>query len=347
MSRDAGQDGGTDAHAPVEAAPSRLSQQGARAADRLDALVSQGAERWDAPAVALVRTLLRRAAELGEPAESRLVCRAEQRLNVLQEEFAVAKSEAGAAHDALVAGGIPRATRRVSQAALEHGRFETIQRLRKKHPVERLALRAKHQAPMRSWMQRIEAEAHRRGLSEPPEHTVVGLSAPSMASPSGDDARSRSAPMVRLDGQGIPPQATVPDMGSADASTRPHAGDAYDLDDGPSALTLASAIYRDAAADTSARLVVARAKASLPPSAGRYHAPTVAAHTLEALAAFAPGYLRVQVARLEAIGALEAVGRAQLETDEANKAAAKKKKAKNRRKRRKKPAEAPIADAAE
>ena len=125
---------------------------------------------------------------------------------------------------------------------------------------------------------------------------------------------------------------------------------------GPSPLSLATAIYRDAAADTSARNVVARAKASLPPSAGRYHAPTVAAHTLEALAACAPGYLRVQVARLEAVGALEAVSKAQFRADEAKKAAkkaaAKKNKKRPKRKSRKSTKkktapEAPIADAAE
>ncbi|MCA9574504.1 MAG: DUF2894 domain-containing protein [Sandaracinaceae bacterium] len=68
---------------------------------------------------------------------------------------------------------------------------------------------------------------------------------------------------------------------------------------------LAAAIYQDAAADATARLVVAQARTELPEHAGRYHAPSVAARALEALDQLAPAYLRVQVARLEAIGALQ------------------------------------------
>ncbi|MFO0692166.1 MAG: DUF2894 domain-containing protein [Polyangiales bacterium] len=71
-----------------------------------------------------------------------------------------------------------------------------------------------------------------------------------------------------------------------------------------SPVALAGRLYRKAAADASAERALERAGSTLPSDAGRYHAATVAAHTLRAMRESSLPYLRAQVARLDALAAV-------------------------------------------
>lgn len=71
-----------------------------------------------------------------------------------------------------------------------------------------------------------------------------------------------------------------------------------------SPVALAGRLYRKAAADASAERALERAGSTLPTDAGRYHAATVAAHTLRAMRESSLLYLRAQVARLDALAAV-------------------------------------------
>lgn len=217
----------------------------------LDDLVVRGAEVWDAPAVALVRTLLLKAETLDGMGRAHLLKRAATRFQALTESFTQARERADQTYALLARQGLDPSKR--LDSARQYGRFDELARAAKRHDETRVAAR---QAIVQPWLERLSHEAHSRGLSQPPP-------------PLEDNAGE----LV------LPEHETV--------------------------TGLAAAIYQDAAADATARLVVAQATAELPAHAGRYHAPSVAARTLEALDALAPAYLRVQVARLEAIGTLQ------------------------------------------
>lgn len=217
----------------------------------LDDLVVRGAEVWDAPAVALVRTLLSKADGLEGLGREHLLKRAAARFEALTESFTKARERADQTYAQLARQGLDPAKR--LDSALHYGRFDEVARAAKRHDETRVAAR---QAIVQPWLERLSHEAQARGLSQPPPPLAEG-----------------GAEVV------LPERETV--------------------------TGLAAAIYQDAAADATARLVVAQATAELPAHAGRYHAPSVAARTLEALDALAPAYLRVQVARLEAIGTLQ------------------------------------------
>lgn len=217
----------------------------------LDDLVVRGAEVWDAPAVALVRTLLSKAETLDGVGRAHLLKRAATRFQGLTEAFTQARERADQTYALLARQGLDPAKR--LDSALHYGRFDELARAAKRHDETRVAAR---QAIVQPWLERLSHEAHSRGLSQPP---------PPLEDNTGEPL--------------LPEHETV--------------------------TGLAAAIYQDAAADATARLVVAQATAELPAHAGRYHAPSVAARTLEALEALAPAYLRVQVARLEAIGTLQ------------------------------------------
>lgn len=218
----------------------------------LDELVVRGAEVWDAPAVALVRTLLTKAESLPGVARAHLLKRAATRLQILSGEFDKARARAGRTYAQLARQGLDPAKR--LDGALQYGRFEEVERAKKRHDEARVAAR---RAIVQPWLERLSQEAQARGLSQPPPALSEDTASPGVA----------------------PERDTV--------------------------TGLAAAIYQDAAADASARLAVAQARTELPENAGRYHAPSVAARALEALDALAPAYLRVQVARLEAIGNLQ------------------------------------------
>lgn len=230
----------------------------------LDDLVVRGAEVWDAPAVALVRTLLTKAETLDGVGRAHLLKRASTRFEALAEEFERARARADQTYAQLVQKGLDPNKR--LDSARQYGRFDELARAAKRHDETRVASR---QAIVRPWLERLSHEAHKRGLSQPPPP---------------------------LEASGEPLVASEHETATGlSASIYPH----------ETVTGLAAAIYQDAAADATARLVVAQATAELPAHAGRYHAPSVAARTLEALDALAPAYLRVQVARLEAIGALQ------------------------------------------
>lgn len=218
----------------------------------LDELVVRGGEVWDAPAVALVRTLLSKSEALTGVARAHLLKRAAARFESLERDFGKARERADQTYAQLARQGLDPAKR--LDGALQYGRFEEVARAAKRHDETRSAAR---RAIVEPWLERLSQEAQERGISQrppPPDHDDASVTMP-------------------------PDRDTV--------------------------TGLAAAIYQDAAADATARLVVAQARTELPATAGPYHAGTVAARALEALDELAPAYLRVQVARLEAIGSLQ------------------------------------------
>lgn len=71
---------------------------------------------------------------------------------------------------------------------------------------------------------------------------------------------------------------------------------------GESLFELADTLYRKAASETSASLVLDRVTRGKPSDAGRYHAATVSAAILVAMRDASPGYLAAHLARLELAG---------------------------------------------
>ncbi len=293
--------------------PSEATRKATALRAALDDLVVRGAEVWDAPAVALVRTLLAKAEALGGTASEHLLKRAEARLEKLKSGFEDARERADQTYAQLARLGLDPAKR--LDHALQYGRFEEVARAAKRHSEARTLAR---QAVVQPWLERLSLEARSRGLSEAPpaphvSHAAGAAGATGAAQGSegatsalhGDAPQASNTPPL-TGAQGASSAGTLP---SPDGSGRTLPGAAGTLTGYPapklSPLDLAAAIYRDAAADASTRMVIAQATSDLPQHAGRYHAPSVAARALEALDELAPAYLRVQVARLEAIGALE------------------------------------------
>jgi hypothetical protein len=231
----------------------------------LDELVVRGVEVWDAPAVALVRALLNKSEALSGVAQAHLLKRAAARFDTLAQDFGRARERADKTYAALARQGLDPAKR--LDSALQYGRFDEVERAAKRHDQDRVAAR---RAIVDPWLERLRQEARSRGLSQPPP-------------PMDDEAASDGAGAGDAKGDRAP--STAPERQTVTG--------------------LAAAIYQDAAADATARLVVAQARTELPEHAGRYHAASVAARALEALNELAPAYLRVQVARLEAIGSLQ------------------------------------------
>ena len=220
----------------------------------LDDLVVRGAEVWDAPGVALVRTLLTKAETLSGVGRAHLLKRAATRFEALTEAFESARERADRTYALLARQGLDPAKR--LDSARNYGRFDEVARAAKRHDATRVAAR---EAIVQPWLERLSHEAHSRGLSQPPPPLV-------------DHGSDQPASPERETATGLSP------------SLYPH----------ETVTGLAAAIYQDAAADATARLVVAQATAELPAHAGRYHAASVAARTLEALDTLAPAYLRAR-----------------------------------------------------
>ncbi len=72
-------------------------------------------------------------------------------------------------------------------------------------------------------------------------------------------------------------------------------------------LEMAERLYRDAAAEATLHAVVASASEPPPEFAGRYHAETTAGDAIRHMDDLGRDYLRAQIARLEAFGALQAL----------------------------------------
>ena len=131
---------------------------------RLAQLVRAGAGLFDPPAVRFVEALLQRAVELPEVAGQRLVRRARERLEALEEARAKARESAAKAL-AELSGASPARHVDVSQA-FEAGDYDWARRDAQR--ALREARRGRSQ-PDASWLQRVAERARTRTVSLPEE----------------------------------------------------------------------------------------------------------------------------------------------------------------------------------
>lgn len=239
---------------------------------RSEALCERGGERFDGVGMRHVQRLCERAATLPEAAETHLLTRALRYLEQLEQHFDAESERTAGELERLRALGLDGEG--ALGRAYRDADFTTVHRVARRHPWSRPRAR---EAVRQRWEASVDAEAEKRGLSSP---GLIEVAAPP-AQREGTDAGGVP---------GKPAAASIPAPRDPGAT-----------------VALAMAIYRDAAAATSAKLAIRRARRSLPPEAGRYHAASVATHALQALQ-ITPGYLEAQLARLEVAALLEAFG---------------------------------------